>query len=130
MPRTKNTRNVSVRRRNPSPPAHEHGFPGTRATTANLTVTSRGDRKRDPCSRDGSRHSTPSSCTPLRLQRRATSKRVHHWRRRSGNSSVDQPVGSSFGQRQVIGHANDSSGLFLVSSFAASSLTTVASIPV
>ncbi len=50
----------------------------------------------EPCLRGGSRH------LPLRLLRRATSKRVHHRRPRSGNSSVDTTVGSSFGQRQLM----------------------------
>jgi len=50
----------------------------------------------EPCLRGGSRH------LPLRLLRRATSKRVHHRRPRSGNSSVDTTVGSRFGQPQLM----------------------------
>ncbi len=57
-----------------------------RRGTQDPAVTSRGGRNRDPCSPDGSRHS------PLRLLRRATSKRVRPRRRRSGNSSVDQAL--------------------------------------
>ena len=57
-----------------------------RGTTQDLAVTSRGDRKRDLCSRDGPPHFT------VRLQRRATSKKIHHRPRRPDNSSVSQPL--------------------------------------
>ncbi len=43
-------------------------------------------RTRTDLALEGSRHS------PLRLQRRVTSKKVHHRRCRSGNSSVDQTL--------------------------------------
>src|SRR5262249_4494047 len=85
-------------RRSPPPLRPQRGVVARRRAAQNLAITSRADRKRDPSSRNGSRHSTLSSYALLRLQRPPTSKAVHHWRQFVGRSAV----GSSFGQRQPL----------------------------